>query len=272
MSSKVGRSEQIKMQSDFRFLLQQELVSRVKRNSAYSLRAFAKSLRTDYSTLAKLINGKRPIGKRVIQKLGDRLGLDPAELNNYTNIPNDPTSRISQKKHYLQLAMDSFEVIAEWYHFAILELIRIEGFKPDQRWIAKKLGISHQEVNLAVERLTRVGLLHISKDQKTWTESAGERLTVITPQESSRAQRILQRQILEKAIDALEYVPVDRRDQTAMTMAIDMRRLPEAKERIKKFRRSIAKYLSRSSSRHEVYNLSISLYPISDFNVKGNSL
>jgi hypothetical protein len=47
-------------------------------------------------------------------------------------------------------------------------------------------------------------------------------------------------------------------------MAIDPRDLPEAKERIKKFRRELMTYLQRKGTRFdEVYQLAISLYPIS---------
>jgi hypothetical protein len=45
-------------------------------------------------------------------------------------------------------------------------------------------------------------------------------------------------------------------------MAIDIGKLPEARERIKEFRRDLAKYLCRSGGRNDVYNLSISLYPL----------
>jgi uncharacterized protein (TIGR02147 family) len=177
--------------------------------------------------------------------------------------------RPSNDPDYRQLAHDTFEVVSAWYHFAILELIRVDGFEPKPKWIAVRLGISAVEATAAVERLVRVGLLAVSPEGR-WPEANDERLTVITPGESARAQRLLQRQILEKAIEALERVPISRRDQTTITMAIDVARLAEAKERIKKFRRSLAKFLSRAPMRQEVYNLSVSLYPVTGMNPKEN--
>jgi hypothetical protein len=49
-----------------------------------------------------------------------------------------------------------------------------------------------------------------------------------------------------------------------MTMAIDTALIPEAKDKTTKFRRELAKFLSRGEKRDEVYHLSISLYPISN--------
>ena len=47
-----------------------------------------------------------------------------------------------------------------------------------------------------------------------------------------------------------------------MTMAINKEKLPEAKERIKKFRRELSQFLNEGETNNEVYNLSISLYPV----------
>ncbi len=47
-----------------------------------------------------------------------------------------------------------------------------------------------------------------------------------------------------------------------MTMAIDARDLPEAKERIQKFRRDLCHFFERSGHPKEVYHLTVSLYPV----------
>ena len=55
---------------------------------------------------------------------------------------------------------------------------------------------------------------------------------------------------------------MERRDQTSMTMAIDTKLLPQAKEKIKKFRRDMDRLLQSSDTKDEVYHLSVSLYPV----------
>src|SRR4051812_43909198 len=58
-----------------------------------------------------------------------------------------------------ELSIELFRVIGDWHHYAILTLCRVEGFEPEPRWIARKLGINVIEAKLAVERLLQLELL-----------------------------------------------------------------------------------------------------------------
>lgn len=75
-----------KISPDFRLRLQQEFMVRCRKNPKYSIRSFARFLETDFSTLAKIMNGKRPLGQKVIQQYGEKLGLSPAMLAPYLGI------------------------------------------------------------------------------------------------------------------------------------------------------------------------------------------
>ncbi len=57
---------------------------------------------------------------------------------------------------YEQIALDAYAVICDWYHYAILELIKVEAFRPDISYVARTLGISQTEAHIAVERLRRM--------------------------------------------------------------------------------------------------------------------
>jgi hypothetical protein len=70
-----------------------------------------------------------------------------------------------------QLVHDSLSLISNPYHLNILELIHLEEFRPDSRWIARVLDITVDEVNVAVSRLVRLGLLEMSSADK-WTDKA----------------------------------------------------------------------------------------------------
>ncbi|MCM2322404.1 MAG: TIGR02147 family protein [Oligoflexia bacterium] len=251
---------------DFRLYLQSELSRRAKENSSYSLRAFAKLLEVDPSALAKLLKGDRPLGPRLISRFGKSLGLAPDEIREFLDAREHARSRAPSRgasvPEYQQITLDTFRIISDWHHYAILELIRVDSFRPDSRWISSALGIPVNEVNFAVERMVRSGLLEITAEGK-WLDLSEVSTNLVKPYFTD-AQRKHQKQLLEKAIYALEHVPVARRDQTSITMAIDSERLGEAKERIKQFRRELAQFLSRGEKRDQVYQLAISLYPLSD--------
>ncbi|MCO4755645.1 MAG: TIGR02147 family protein, partial [Bacteriovoracaceae bacterium] len=71
------------------------------------------------------------------------------------------------------------------------------------------------------------------------------------------------KQHIGKSLNAIDNVPVELRDITTMTMAIDIEKLPDAKELIKKFRRDLCNFLE-NDKKNNVYNLNIQLIPLAD--------
>src|SRR5438105_2196819 len=75
--------ESFEPRKDFRLYLQSELVRRCKSNPKYSLRAFAKFLGTDSSRLSKILKDVRPVGGKLIEQFGSRLGLNPIDIESF---------------------------------------------------------------------------------------------------------------------------------------------------------------------------------------------
>jgi uncharacterized protein (TIGR02147 family) len=246
---------------DFRTLLRQELEDRCMRNPSYSLRAFATHLEMDASTLSKILKGKRPLGESTISKLGSRIGLSDKEISVFVRIADKKGDHTVEQMNFDQLTYDRFAVISDWYHFVILELMQVNEFRPDSKWIAKSLGLQVSEIDAAIERLKRVGLLKVSKTG-AWQDISGGNTTSIGTDMASVAHRRLQQQFLEKAADSLAQVPLQERDHSTMTVAVDRSRLPAAREKIKRFRRGLAKFLTEGEVHDEVMNLNIALFPI----------
>lgn len=241
---------------DFRFLLQQEFVSRCHRNPKYSLRSFAKSLSIAPSPLSAILRGQRPITVKMKKRLGMALGIGLEDLSKFIGEKN--------RSHceFQQIALDNFAIISDWYHYAILELIRVRSFNADPGYISKALSISKTEVQIAVERLQRVGLLKIDENGHWFDLSSNGYATNINEDLTNQAAKKLQKQILEKAIQALETLPTEVRNHTSITMGVALEDLPEAKKRIKKFRRELCAFFEKNKNPTQVYNLGICLYPI----------
>lgn len=261
------------LDTTFRLYLQSELIKRCKKNPSYSIRAFARALGSDISTLSKILSGKRTVGRLTIERMGARLGLNPNQVAYFLKQNKTATAAetaATNKKSmgtgaevaddYRQLTMDSFSIISDWYHFAILELMATSDFRDDRRWIARVLGIRVSEANAAIERLVRVGLIEILEDG-TWKHLSDGR-TSISPNYTTAAMRSMQKQILEKAIDALENIPFEVRDQSSIATAMNSKLLPEAQEKIKNFRRELAAFVRSEGPLDSVYQLSIAFYPL----------
>jgi uncharacterized protein (TIGR02147 family) len=247
---------------DFRLFLQQELARRCQGNHRYSLRAFAKSLQVAPSALSDMLNGKRSITKASIEKLSLSIGLSLKQIEYFQSKAVKSKRNGPILPEFQQLTSDQFAFISDWYHYAILELTKIQGFTSSLPWIARNLGITRTEANAAVERLMRLGLL--GERGGEWVDISEGYTTNLEPGLTNSAARYLQKQILEQSLLALATVPRELRDHTSMTMAIDPRDLPEAIERIKKFRRELCVFLERRPHRKEIYQLSISLFPVTE--------
>jgi uncharacterized protein (TIGR02147 family) len=164
----------------FRSVLRAELLQRCRVNPSYSLRAFARSLSCDASSLSKILHGKRPLGPRTIQRFGKTLGLGESAIGQYIYEEKVKGAgsylSVPKEREFHQLSLDTFEIVSDWHHYAILELLHVRRFRPNVGWIARSLGLGARDVELAVSRLKRVGLLKIT-DKGKWIELNGDRLT-----------------------------------------------------------------------------------------------
>ena len=155
--------------------------------------------------------------------------------------------------------MDQFEAIADPVHFSILSLLETKGFSGLPKDIAAQLNLDIVEARAAAERLVRLGLLRFdARGRLRLAKSPG--LTT-SHDVRSAALRRAHRKVLEESIAALEDVPVELRDITSITMAIDPAKLPEAKERLRELRRSLSDFLE-TGNRTEVYRLNVQLVPV----------
>ncbi|MES2769069.1 MAG: TIGR02147 family protein [Bdellovibrionota bacterium] len=237
-------------QLEFRVWLQDEFSRRCRTNSSYSLRAFAKHLEFDSSTLSQILAGKRKISDKVIQKISTKIGRPPTGL----------TSENDSSK-YMLLSMDAFTVISDWYHYAIMDLTLVKKFKNDPSWIAQQLQISSLEAKLAVERLLRLGML-VQKNGKLKLSKITN--TNYIEGQTSSAHKEYQRQVITKALHAVDNCPQEKKDITSMTIAANSKKIIEAKEKIKKFRRELCKFLE-DGEKDSVYQLGVQLYPLTKF-------
>jgi uncharacterized protein (TIGR02147 family) len=189
-------------------------------------------------------------------RLSERLGLDRAEVAKFV-----PSKLVKSEQDFAQISRDRFEMISDWYHFAIMELIAVQGFKAKPKWIAATLGISFQEADAAIERLKRLGFLRVDESGK-WILDSPSNSTTPHPSDLSAAHRKLQKQILSQALAAIDDVPAELRDQSSVTLSIPSSEIPRAAELIAKFRRKLARELQVKPDHDQVYQLTISLFPV----------
>jgi transcriptional regulator with XRE-family HTH domain len=231
------------------------------RNPSYSLRSMAQRIKISPAALSEILNGKRRVSVKMAEKILHGLNIPPDEVMPVIKLfsTNGQNLKNSQKFEFSELANDQFKIISNWYHFAILSLTETEDFRNDPRWIADRLNVRVSDIELAIDRLLRLGMLRRGVNGRL--ESTGEQFAT-TDEITSSAVRGFHSEVLELARNSLESVPLEKRDFTTMTMAVDPKRLIKAKKMIRTFRAKLCEYLEQGD-RTEIYQLSINLFPLS---------
>lgn len=253
---------------DYRLFLKHELEIRRRKNPAYSLRSLSRKLDVSAAYLSQIFSGKRVLSESTGFAFAQKLNWPAKRRKLFQNlILYRRAKKIEVKKailanirdlselKFLELAHDEFRLISEWFHFAILELSIVRGFRWDPAWIARRLSISKDQVNSAIERLKRVGLL-VEKNGKLVRQNSTYRIRDI----QSEAIRLFHAQNLKKAQLALNQQEFADRDFSGTTLAINRDSLPELKSMIRDFRNQLNHFCEQNRTPDSVYQLSIQLF------------
>ena len=232
---------------------------RKRKNSRYSLRAFAQGLGLSPTTLSQVMSGKRPFSTKVARQIFEAMGTEPNVREHIMRLITREKLGSTQSPDDQRMLLDAdiFQSISEWYHYAILGLGALRKNRCDPRWIATRLSITPSLAAEAFERLLRLKLIEkkgTSFRQQTDPLSFSSSI-------ANSAIRNFHHQILDLAQRSLDEDPLDARDFGVMTMAIDPDKLDQARVMIKEFRRELSKFLEQGESRR-VYSLAIQLFPI----------
>lgn len=243
--------------------LKNEFEQRVRKNPRYSLRAFAKMLGLHAAELSELFHGKRHLSLKSASKIKFALGLNNEETKYFfTIIENEKQKKLgidldfieSKNLNSAEISNEDFAKICEWYHFAILSLTETRGFQWSARTISQRLGITIAQANLAMTDLQRAGLVDLMTKNKS-------QIVKTTHNIPSQSIRHYHRQMLEKAIDALDSQPVHLRDFQSIGIAVDTKKIHQMKTELNHFTdRLIEKY--HQSNTEQVYQLQLAFFQL----------
>ena len=243
-----------------------ELKRRVGVNPRYSLRAYARHLGLSPGELSEVLREKRDLSLKSALKVAKAMNLNPIETKQLLHLAQVVKSRkigtgaqleertvptLEQK----QLTEDTFSLIADWYHFAILNLLDLEGFKWHSGWIAKRLGLTPTQAKMAMDLLLRLGIVK----QMNGRYKGAEDFVLSPSGVPSEAVRSYHRQMLTKAIESLELQATSEREITGVGFAVDTKDLSAIKKEISDFQDQLSAKYSKGK-RQEVYFLEIAWF------------
>lgn len=241
--------------------------------SNYSLRRWSEDLGfKNPGHLSNVLNGKYKVTKKFINRVSGYLDLNVQEYLyfeamsdlHYADCIEDKELQIkkietlTKRSPKEKFDIDAFRLIKEWYHVPIMEMTRLKSFKLDYKQIAKRLGnqVSTQAVELAVDRLIRVGLLAYNKTGQLKRTSKDFQVGYEIP---SEAIQYCHKQILQNAISKIDTLIPSRRDFSSMQITINENNLGKLKSHIREFQQKIMN-LAEDESADYLYQINLQAF------------
>jgi uncharacterized protein (TIGR02147 family) len=245
-----------------REVLLAELARRQANNPRYSLRSFARALGVSPGFLSKVLNGHRSLSASTAHAIAQCLGFSSSETSAFLAEATDAEAMRARDaqdpESFVSLSLDTFAVVSDWHHYAILELTQCEGFRSSAAYISYRLGITETSALSAITRLLRLGLLE--EVEGKWLKT--DRFLSTGSDTASAALRNHHTQMLELAKRALESQGVFEREISSFTLSLNPAILPRLKGEI----RSFMKRLVRLTEQHpptEVFQFGMQLFRLS---------
>ena len=251
-------------QNYIRNLVKDHISNAKKKNPLFSMRAFAKKTGISVGGLSSFLSSKSDYSLEMLEKIVNAIVNSPEERKDIlkefnVNLLDKIKSRTQSSNYdYRVLKEEELSFIKDWYHYALLFLIRTSDFRLDILWISKRLGISSNEVELALARLIQLNLITINDDSSV---TCTDNVIKTSDDVANQPLKIMHKQMLFLASQSLDKDPVDVRDITSLTLPINTKNLPKAKEILRKCQDDLMAILP-DHEMNEVYHVLFSLYPV----------
>jgi uncharacterized protein (TIGR02147 family) len=251
------------------------------KNESYSLRAFARDLSISASHLSQVISGKKMLSADKLVSIQKKMNLSLEETTYFKLLVDYEQSReeknclsikediekIRQRYKVQVEEADSFHLISDWYHVAILELAcrNTQGISVEE--ISGSLYLEKYILNSALERLLRLQLI----------EERGRRFFRTNTNLAFRCDNKnlafakYNLQMCELAKLSILDTPVEDRVISTQTFAMNESLIPEAKKLIREFGQRMTDLFYKSEDREKIYHLNVHFFPLDETILKKDS-
>lgn len=259
--------------TDYRTYLKSVIAEKRSKNPSYSMRVLAKQLGLTQATISMVLSGKRNLSPESALKITRHLGLNDREIEYFCTLvqfdsAKGPTVReslakklmhLNPKKKIHELSVEFFRLVADWYHFAIRNLLDVDGFELTATNAAKKLGITRLEAEAAIDRLERLELIEKSENNSGQYQKTKD-YVLVKSHLSNEALRHFHSQMLQKASESLTTQTTNEKIVGSETFAFNPQSLKEANELTEEYFEKMKNLSEKSNSKTEVYHLGVQFF------------
>lgn len=244
------------MQSTVREIISSKYQERRLKNGHYSLRAFADNLGISSGALTAIVHGKRRISKKMAERLSVTLKLTQSEKESFLEDFGGSKTQLKKIESSHQDLM-KFELISKWQFFALLSVLKIKNTKWSLEKISKKLNINPKDCQAMLETLKELTLIQ----EKNGIYFRSQKRLEFGNEVPNWVIKASHAESLELAKSALYDTSIELRSHSSMTLAVNLKNLYKAREKIRQFEFEMAELLE-AGPKSEIYRLNVQLFPI----------
>jgi len=247
-----------------------------ERTTRFSHRAFSRRAGLRSSNYLHLVmNGKRELSSEMAPNFARACSLSRVEADYFCELVSFGRAATLDEKNRCYARMARFPAFraahkldaaqaayhSTWYVPAIRELAARRDFQEDPKWIAAQLlpPISREQAREALSLLENLGLL--VRGPRGQLEQAQ---AVVTTGTGPLGHHIVNyhHTMLERAMRALDDLPREERDISALTLCVAESAVEELKERIRAFRRELLALAELDPSPERVMQINFQIFPL----------
>lgn len=223
-----------------------------------------------------IITGKRPLTVKAAEKICDALGLTGLQKKYFVTLAKQERARTAHERDEAfdeRLALRQKDLPSEldrrqlaffehWYHAAILELLRLDEAEDSVEWIEAHIRpeLPAARIKESLTLLEELGYIQQNPERKRLYPTDA---TITTGNEVlGLALMSFHRQMLKLSMEALDNVPRDERDISAITISVSPRLQAQLKDEIVALRKRFLQLAAEEEGTSEVVQVNIQMFPL----------
>ncbi|NLE00605.1 MAG: TIGR02147 family protein [Fibrobacter sp.] len=267
--------------TNYRILLKDYYAHQKKLIRSFSFRYFAAKSGVSASLFKDIIDGRRRLSIKIMQKYATAMNLTPKETEYFNAVVQFVNSKTNEEKnlHYIRMQRlrgnsaikfideEQYEFYRCWYHSALREMVTLPDFKEDYEWIAKRCipRITTAQAKKSIEVMLELGILRRNEE----TSQLEQTEEVISSEYEMRSfiLRNFHSEMIGLAKDALERFDPKEREISSLTLGVSQQCYERIKERIRTFKQELLDMVIEDSSDSEtVCQCNFQFFPLIEKN------
>lgn len=272
----IARALKVTDFANFRAFLSEIYTSAKAKDPNFSFAQLSESIGVGSSNAHGIISGKRSLSLKTAEKISDSLGLTGIQKKYFLNLVKKERARSStdrdkafdevlalrQQELPSELDRKQITFFSQWYHAAILELLRLDEAESTVEWVAENIRPKLVPTRIK-ESLTLLEDLGYLKFDPARQRLFPAEVTITSGNEVlSLAVMSFHRQMLRLSLDALDNIPREARDISAITVTASPALREQFKNELVALRKRFLQLSAEEKSATEVVQVNLQMFPL----------